>query len=121
MRYGKNTERNRLITIQQMKTLKNDKVLNAITKIAKKHRINRIILFGSRARGDNTERSDYDIAVSLRNPSPLEEAKIYDAIQSIETLKKIDLVFLENQNAEELSEQIKKEGITLYEESKQTQ
>jgi len=28
---------------------------------------------------------------------------------------------LENQNAGELSEQIKKEGITLYEESKQTQ
>ncbi len=34
-------------------------------------RIDRVVLFGSRARGDATANSDYDVAVFLRNPHGL--------------------------------------------------
>ena len=40
-----------------------ERVLRDISVFAKKYSINKVILFGSRARGDNTERSDIDIAV----------------------------------------------------------
>ena len=34
-------------------------------------KLERMILFGSRARGDNSSDSDYDIAVFLKNPDRL--------------------------------------------------
>jgi predicted nucleotidyltransferase len=40
------------------------KVEDDIIKIAKKNDIKKVILFGSRARGNNYERSDIDLAVS---------------------------------------------------------
>ena len=40
-----------------------DRVLRELSYFAQKHSINKIVLFGSRARGTNTERSDIDIAV----------------------------------------------------------
>ena len=40
-----------------------DRILREIVYFAKEHSITKIILFGSRARGTNTERSDIDIAV----------------------------------------------------------
>jgi len=42
-----------------------ERVLKDISAFAKKYSINKVILFGSRARGDNTERSDIDIAEIL--------------------------------------------------------
>ena len=35
-----------------------------IIKLARKYQIEKVILFGSRARGDNREKSDIDLAVS---------------------------------------------------------
>ena len=40
-----------------------ERVLKDISSIARKHSVTKVILFGSRARGTNTERSDIDIAV----------------------------------------------------------
>ena len=40
-----------------------ERVLRDISSIARKHPVTKVILFGSRARGTNTERSDIDIAV----------------------------------------------------------
>ena len=45
------------------------KIKEVILSIAKKHgiEIDKIILFGSRARGDYTKESDWDIAVIVKN------------------------------------------------------
>ena len=43
-----------------------ERVLKDISAFAKKYSINKVILFGSRARGDNTARSDIDIAGVLK-------------------------------------------------------
>ena len=40
-----------------------DRILRELSTFAKKYAITKIILFGSRARGTHTERSDIDIAV----------------------------------------------------------
>ena len=40
-----------------------ERVIRDISTFAKKHSVEKVILFGSRARGTNTERSDIDIAV----------------------------------------------------------
>ena len=40
-----------------------DRIVRELSSFAQEHSISKIILFGSRARGTNTERSDIDIAV----------------------------------------------------------
>ena len=40
-----------------------ERVIRELFSFATKHSVRKIILFGSRARGNNTERSDIDIAV----------------------------------------------------------
>ena len=42
-----------------------ERVLKDISAFAKKYSINKVILFGSRARGDNTERSDINQSITL--------------------------------------------------------
>lgn len=39
------------------------RVVNDIIRIAQRNSIKKVVLFGSRARGDNDERSDIDLAV----------------------------------------------------------
>lgn len=46
-----------------MKYNLSDRILRELSGFAQKYSVNKIILFGSRARGTNTERSDIDIAV----------------------------------------------------------
>jgi predicted nucleotidyltransferase len=44
----------------------NEKIKEIIHETLKDYTIDKIILFGSRARGDNNEDSDYDVLVSLK-------------------------------------------------------
>lgn len=44
-----------------------DKLLQQIVQFAKKCELSRVVLFGSRARGTNRERSDVDLAVTGKN------------------------------------------------------
>ena len=73
--------------------------------------IQKMILFGSRARGDNTARSDIDIAVSGGNIA-LFRTEIDDYVN---TLLIFDVVNLDNMVQEELLKTIEQEGIVLYE------
>lgn len=49
----------------------NDKIIMAIKDLAQRYALHKVILFGSRARGDNRERSDIDLAVSGGNTTVL--------------------------------------------------
>lgn len=40
-----------------------ERLVHELSEFAREHAIDRIVLFGSRARGTNTQRSDVDIAV----------------------------------------------------------
>lgn len=84
---------------------------NGIIELAKKYDIKRIILFGSRARGDNRDRSDIDIAVSGGNITEF----ALDAEETIDTLLMFDVVNLDKYVQPELLDEIEKEGIVIYE------
>ena len=76
-----------------------EKVLEEICALAEKYRLDRVILFGSRARGDYKKTSD----ISL------------DVEEETSTLLFYDVVNLDKPVMEELLESIEKEGKVLYE------
>lgn len=92
-----------------------DEVLERIVEIIQRHNLKKAVLFGSRARGDHSEVSDYDIAVFADTLSEFEQAAISDKIDEIPTLKKIQVVFMCDSGTDELLENINREGVILYE------
>lgn len=92
-----------------------DNVLKAvIERFAEYPNIERAVLFGSRARGDNGERSDYDIAVYGSLERKDKTALRYFCDEELPTLHKIDLIFMEEQTASEFTRSIEREGVEIY-------
>lgn len=88
-----------------------ERVLRDITLFAKKHDIQKIILFGSRARGTNSERSDIDIAVSGGDF----DGFYWDAKEKTHSLLMFDIVELDKGISKELQKEIKRDGVVIYE------
>lgn len=73
-----------------------------------------VILFGSRARGDHRDNSDFDISIRKEKLSPQSWAKILvDLEEEPFTLHSVDLVHFEEMG-EDYQKNIGKEGIILY-------
>ncbi|HQB10822.1 MAG TPA: nucleotidyltransferase domain-containing protein [bacterium] len=89
------------------------KLLASIIKILKKYDIEKAVLFGSRARGDNRENSDIDIAFYTDNKEIFHFLK--DEMDQIDTILKIDLFDAKNIKKQPLLDGIKKDGIIIYE------
>lgn len=92
-----------------------DRILALIQDAAQKYKsIKKVVLFGSRARGDYSEQSDYDIAVFGAN----EQDKILfkSSIEDLPTLHKIDMVFIDEKNINTpLYDNINQEGKIIME------
>ena len=82
--------------------------------------VDKIVLFGSRARGDHHDRSDIDLAVFCDRASDEEWQQVLDCLREdrIDTLLKVDCVRFERSNAA-LKEHIMIEGKVLYEKNGQ--
>lgn len=87
------------------------RVENDIIRIAEKNGIKKIILFGSRARGTNSERSDIDLAVSGGNALDF----YYDVEEQAWTLLLFDVVDLDRGVSNELRAEIDRDGVIIYE------
>ncbi len=87
------------------------RVLRDITSFANKHGISRIVLFGSRARGTHTERSDIDIAVSGGDF----DALYWDIKEKSHSLLSFDIIDLDSGISEELKDEIDRDGVIIYE------
>ena len=85
-------------------------VIREIKELAKKHNLNKIILFGSRARGDYRRTSDIDLAISGGNT-----AAFTIDIEETSTLLAYDVVDLDKPVEEQLLESIRREGKEIYE------
>jgi predicted nucleotidyltransferase len=94
-----------------------DAVLDQIKQIAAKYPITKLILFGSRARGDHSPVSDYDLAVFGPDLSAYAKAEFSLDIEEIATLKKIDLVFIVENETGDLMRNILTEGKVIYEQT----
>lgn len=82
-----------------------------ITELAKQHNIKKIILFGSRARGDYHRVSDIDIAITGGNVIQFS----LDVEDRTNTLLKFDVINLDGAVQSELLSSIETEGIIIYE------
>lgn len=86
-------------------------ILSAI----KEPRINRVWLFGSRARGDFHERSDYDVAVDAPNFSESAFARwALEVQENVPTLCGLDLVRVRTEMSQSLKDTIRAEGKIIY-------
>ena len=81
---------------------------------AKYENIQKVILFGSRARGDNREKSDIDIAVFPKECPFEQEAAFWLEIEDIDTLLKFDIAVINEDTERELIENIERDGVLLY-------
>lgn len=86
-------------------------VMGEIIALAKKYNLNKVILFGSRARGDYKLRSDIDLAVSGGDCIRFS----LDVQESTSTLLFFDVVVLDGAVQKELLDSIEKEGVCIYE------
>jgi len=77
--------------------------------------IYKMILFGSRARGDFRSSSDIDLAIFSKDESSLEVANFMNDIETLDTLLKFDIVFINTNTDEKLLANINKEGIVIME------
>jgi predicted nucleotidyltransferase len=91
-----------------------EKLIQAIRAIGPEYLIGKIILFGSRARGEAKPTSDIDLAVYVL-PQFKDYGRLASCFEDLETLLKIDLVFVNDATDRELLENIKKEGVVIYE------
>lgn len=88
-----------------------DLLLGEIRTIAEKNQIDKVVLFGSRARGDYKERSDIDLACSGGDGARF----VLEVDEDTSTLLKFDIVNLDFPVQKELLESIDKDGVVIYE------
>ena len=88
-----------------------DRILRELSSFAQTHSINKIILFGSRARGTNTERSDIDIAVYGGDF----DGFYWDVKEKTHSLLMFDIVQADAPISAELKEEIERDGVVIYE------
>lgn len=87
-------------------------VVEEIRNIAKKYHIKKVVLFGSRARGDYKRTSDIDLAASGGDFARF----ALDVEEETSTLLEFDIVNLDREMQKELRDAIEQEGKLLYEE-----
>ena len=88
-------------------------IINEIIDICTKYYgINKVVLFGSRARGDNELKSDIDLAVYCDSDLSL---FIEEIENTTHTLLEFDFSDMNNIVDDFFIEQVEKEGIVLYE------
>jgi len=88
-----------------------DRVMRDIITFSKEYNIRKVVLFGSRARGTHTNRSDIDIAVSGGDF----DSFYWAAKEKVHSLLSFDLIEWDAGVSEELKKEIEKDGIVLYE------
>ena len=86
-------------------------VLTEIRDLAEKYGLERVMLVGSRARGDYKKTSDIDLAVTGGNITLF----TLDVEEETSTLLSFDVVNLDGSVQEELRKSIEQEGKLLYE------
>lgn len=89
-------------------------ILQDLQQLAKEYELDKLILFGSRARRTNHKRSDIDIAAYFGDS--VKYLDFCDSVDKIETLLMFDIVNLSSELIDaDLRVSIEMEGIIIYE------
>jgi len=88
-----------------------ERVLQEILQFARDAGVERLVLFGSRARGTHSERSDIDLAVYGGDFDTF----YFRVQEETESLLEFDLTDMHRKVSPSLLEDIEREGIEIYE------
>ena len=103
-------------SVKKTSKIRMEKLFEQVKKCASNYpNIYKIVLFGSRARGDYRPNSDIDLAIFSRSISNLEVANFTNEIEDLDTLLKFDIVLMTPDTDPRLLENIKQEGVVLME------
>lgn len=98
--------------------MEQEEVINAILEYLNQQsmldNVDRIILFGSRAKADAEERSDFDLAFDCPKLSQHAWLELISFLEDAPTMLKIDAIRY-NTSSDELRNRIDKEGKVIYE------
>ena len=83
-----------------------------LANLAQRYEVDRLVLFGSRARGDHRERSDIDLAVF--GISAIEAGRLRLDLDELPTLLQFDLLCVGPNTEPQILKSIQKEGVVLY-------
>ena len=84
-------------------------------ELFKKENILKVILFGSRSRGDYKYNSDIDLAIIFSNNDNDNYIKIFTKLEELNTLYKFDVIDFNKITNNKLKDEILKDGIIIYE------
>lgn len=103
-------------SVKKTSKIRMEELFEQVKKCASNYpNIYKIVLFGSRARGDYRPNSDIDLAIFSSSNSNLEVANFTDEIEDLDTLLKFDIVFMTPDADPRLLENVKQEGVILME------
>ena len=103
-------------SVKKTSKIRMEKLFEQVKKCASNYpNIYKIVLFGSRARGDYRPNSDIDLAIFSRSISNLEVANFTNEIEDLDTLLKFDIVLMTPDTDPRLLENVKQEGVVLME------
>lgn len=92
-----------------------DKIKNELQAIFSKYKdIEKVLLFGSRARKDNKYNSDVDLCLFDQNITYLTQAKVSMDIDEINTPLSFDILNFNELTKQELIDNIINEGVEIY-------
>lgn len=91
-----------------------DAIVRLVARLGAEPSVHRVILFGSRGRGEAGPRADVDLAVEAPEASALDWLRLVEMAEEAETLLPIDLVRVEEAPPALLG-RIRAEGRTLFE------
>lgn len=91
-----------------------ENIVNEIKQLADKYAVEKIVLFGSRARKSNRFNSDIDLAV-FPDANFNQKGALSADLDEINTLLKIDVVFVTSDLDPKLLASINNEGVVIYE------
>lgn len=89
-----------------------ENVYRQIVEIAKRNVVQKVVLFGSRARGDNGPKSDIDLAIYGCKKFSILVDQMNEELWSLLQLDIIDMDGLKV--SEELEKKIERDGVVLY-------
>lgn len=86
--------------------MKVEEVISRVAELCRQYDAQKVILYGSRAKGTALERSDIDVAVS----GVKDFAELSDAVEDLPTLYSVDLLNLDTCRNDLLLEDIRQYG-----------
>ena len=89
-----------------------EQLYHQLAALARQYSAQRLVLFGSRARGDNRDNSDIDLAVY---GMPQEnQGSFWMDCEDLPTLLKFDIIHIHDGMNPAFLQNIEKDGVTLY-------